>query len=382
MPSFRFESTGVLGRAGRRLVLPASVFLLGSVLTVSLLKCRSTTAAAPISGPPAGQASAIGSAQISSPGAGGALQAVVPPLLLSAKPAPGAWTAAAVPGAYAVHRDQIYAYRDPAPEPNGSQDGTAGGSTPLALLADVYIPQASSASDGAPPESAVNGRGQQRPAVVIIHGGSWQRGDRARMARIAGGLAAAGFVAVNIEYSLAPRYRFPAQLEDCRAAVLWIRKHARELNVDASRIGAFGYSAGAHLALMLATTGRDERDPARIQAVVAGAPPANLAAMPGPADRTLRRLLGADRDDAPQLYREASPVSHVSADDPPAFLYHGRYDWVVPVEQSREMADRLREAGVVVELFEGEGGHLSSAPFREETPVGLQAAIAFLKRYL
>ncbi|MEQ9363045.1 MAG: alpha/beta hydrolase, partial [Leptospirales bacterium] len=190
------------------------------------------------------------------------------------------------------------------------------------------------------------------------------------------------FVAVNIEYSLAPRYRYPAQLNDCKAAVLWIRENAATLNVDPERIGAFGYSAGAHLALLLATTGGSAGDPARIQAVVAGAPPANLAALPGPADRTLRRLLGADREEAPELYRQASPIFHVSADDPPAFLYHGRYDWVVPIQQSRDLAERLRAFGVAVEMLESDSGHLTSAPFREETPVGLQAAIAFLQRHL
>jgi acetyl esterase/lipase len=291
---------------------------------------------------------------------------------------------------YAIYRDLIYGYSSGelqvASEKHSDRDpAVASGFAPGTLLADVYVPNASedsADSRNAGLRDSVANAHAPRPAVVIIHGGSWQRGDRARMARIAGGLADAGFVAVNIEYSLAPRYRFPAQLHDCRAAVLWIREHAAALNVDPERIGAFGYSAGGHLALLLATTGRSQSDPARIQAVVAGAPPANLAAMPGPADRTLRRLLGADREEAPELYRQASPVAHVSADDPPAFLYHGRYDWVVPFTQSEDMARRLRAAGVTVELLAGEGGHVSSAPFRDEVPVGLLPAIEFLKRHL
>lgn len=369
------------GRRAFPVYAPAVVLIVGFLLALPLLKCRS-----------AGDHRALDAASPREAAAGPGIQQAdraipspIPRLVLPPADAPPG----AADRAYRVYRDLIYGYSPPASDEPVAPDGSTlklkaevenASAPPEALLADVFLPN--------PPVAAgqdARGRGKAagpRPAVIIIHGGSWQRGDRARMERIATGLASAGFVAVNIEYSLAPRYRFPAQLNDCKAAVLWIRSNAAALNVDSKRIGAFGYSAGAHLALLLATTGGELSDPARIQAVVAGAPPANLAAMPGPADRTLRRLLGADFDEAPELYRQASPIAHVSPDDPPAFLYHGRYDWVVPVQQSRDMADRLRAAGVLVEILESDSGHLSSAPFREETPIGLQAAIAFLLRHL
>ncbi|MCR9142119.1 MAG: alpha/beta hydrolase [bacterium] len=357
MGSFEFIS----GRFDRRRltaarapgVLPVALLVaMGLLLATPLLKCRS--------------------AQSQSPG-----QSQAPRQEAQAAAIRGQES----PPAYSVRRDLIYGYSPANPDAPSDQDArsmaASGGLEPL--LADVFLPESAVASQAGATSAQP---AAPRPAIIIIHGGSWQRGDRARMENIAMGLASAGFVAVNIEYSLAPRYRYPAQLEDCRKAVVWIREQAAALNVDPQRVGAFGYSAGAHLALLLATTGRNAQDPARIQAVVAGAPPADLEGMPQTADRTLERLLGADREEAPELYRQASPISHVSSDDPPAFLYHGRYDWIVPVEQSREMAKRLREAGVTVEVFEGDGGHLTSAPFREGTPVGLPAAIRFLKQHL
>ena len=240
----------------------------------------------------------------------------------------------------------------------------------LQLLADVYLPQTHSS--------------ELRPAVLVIHGGSWQRGNRERMQAAAGALARAGFVAMNIEYRLAPDHRHPAQLEDCRTAVRWLREHAAELNIDANRIGAIGYSAGAHLALLLAlhdtgpasahsqAAGND-----RIQAVVAGAAPCDLTAFPENAP--MQRLLGASLADAPDLYRLASPITHVSPDDPPVFLYHGRYDWVVPVQQTRKLVESLRQAGVHVESYESEQGHLTSAVNNE---VELERAVQFLRAWL
>ena len=260
---------------------------------------------------------------------------------------------APAPLPFTVQRDRIY---------NG---GVSAVTNHEPLLADVYVPETDPANN------------QLRPAVIVIHGGSWQRGDRGRMVAAATALAERGYVAVNIEYRLAPRYQYPAPLEDCRAAVRWVRENAREWRVDPARIGAFGYSAGGHLALLLATTHAGPGDVTGIQAVVAGAAPADLSAFIE--NRPMKLLLGAGRDDAPELYRMASPITHISTDDPPTFLYHGRDDWIVPVDQSRRMAHALRQNGVVVQIYESEQGHLTAAV---RNAAELSRAVDFLDQHL
>src|SRR5262249_26300578 len=94
-----------------------------------------------------------------------------------------------------------------------------------------------------------------RPAVLVIHGGSWRSGKRSEMAKFARGFANAGYVVYNVDYRLAPEHRFPAQLDDVRAAFAWLHDHAHELAADPDRIAVMGYSAGAHLALLLGLAG-------------------------------------------------------------------------------------------------------------------------------
>ena len=98
------------------------------------------------------------------------------------------------------------------------------------------------------------------PSVVVIHGGGWMSGSKRQLGRWAAELAKKQINAFAISYRLAPKFKHPAQLEDCRDAVRWIRKKSAEFNTDPSRIGALGYSAGAHLACMLAVTGMDAKD--------------------------------------------------------------------------------------------------------------------------
>ena len=97
------------------------------------------------------------------------------------------------------------------------------------------------------------------PSVVCIHGGGWAKGNKAPWDAFCRTLARHGYTAVSVSYRLAPKYRFPAQLDDARAAVRWLRENADRLKVDPKRIGTIGDSAGGHLAMMLGTTG-DEAD--------------------------------------------------------------------------------------------------------------------------
>ncbi len=224
------------------------------------------------------------------------------------------------------------------------------------------------------------------PAVLVVHGGSWTRGNRSRMNRVAERLAGSGYVAVSIDYRLAPSHRFPAQIHDCKEAVRWIRRNASELGVDPARVGGFGYSAGAHLVALLATTRPedglegDAASPApstRLQAAVLGGLPSDLRAFPP--NPTVQRLLGGSAKEVPRLYDLASPIRFVSADDPPLFLYHGRNDWIVNVSHSRSMAEALDRQGVPHELREAPFGHAATFLFDGEE---MRGAVAFLDRWL
>jgi acetyl esterase/lipase len=207
------------------------------------------------------------------------------------------------------------------------------------------------------------------PAIVCIHGGGWVGGDRRQMALTIGVLAARGYVAITPDYRLAPGSRFPASVEDCKAAVRWLRAHAREYKVDPDRIGAMGFSAGGHLACMLGVTSRtdglegDGGNPevsSRVQAVVSFFGPTDLTRPVFRKDaqaNNLVPLLGGTLAEQPDAYRRASPIRYVHKNAPPFLFLHGSDDAIVPAEQSQEMAARLREAGgsARVEIVPGEG---------------------------
>jgi acetyl esterase/lipase len=228
------------------------------------------------------------------------------------------------------------------------------------LHADAYTP---------------SGRGPF-PGVLLVHGGSWKRGNKQRLARITERLAQRGYVAVSIDYRLAPANRFPAQLHDCRAAVRWMRANAGRLQLDPARIAGFGYSAGAHLVALLATSSHDDDLPdARLQAAVLGATPVDLAQFPESA--VFESVLGFSVAERPDLYALASPLTFVTPDDPPMFLYHGADDWMVDASHSHRMLEALERAQVPTTYLEVPGGHLATFLFDEE-PVRLD----FLDRWL
>jgi acetyl esterase/lipase len=238
----------------------------------------------------------------------------------------------------------------------------------VALTADLYRPAQTTA---------------RAAAVVVLHGGSWRKGSPAQMEHTAEHLARAGYVVANIRYRLAPAHRYPAALDDARDAVRFLRANAGELGIDARRIGAFGYSAGGHLAMLLATDPEragSDRYPgvsAEIAAVVAGGTPADLTRFAD--SRAVEGFLGATFADRPELYRQASPITHVGSGDPPAFLYHGRSDWIVGIEQTRALAAKLRDAAVPVEVAEYTFGHIAVFLFDDDE---LEAATRFLDRHL
>lgn len=215
-----------------------------------------------------------------------------------------------------------------------------------------------------------------RPAVVLIHGGGWATGDKWNMADHARELAQAGFVVLNINYRLAPKYKFPAQLDDCRAALQWVVEEAEQLRIDPNRIGVYGYSAGAHLAALLAC--KPTSDQPAIKAVVAGGAPCDFSELELK-NRTLAYWLGGSRAENPEVYRAASPKLFASPEDPPFFFFHGDKDGLVPLHNSRCLHDELQKCGIESEFMEVDGqGHLMTFLNREART----KAVEFLKKHL
>lgn|GEM_PF-563815 len=266
------------------------------------------------------------------------------------------------------------------------------------LLADLYFPIATPEQRGAELAADFEDKGKRRPAIIVIHGGGWYKGSRSDMGSIARRLATAGFVVVNISYRLAPAYQFPAQVIDVREAIRWTRREAVRLGVDPERIGLFGYSAGAHLALMAAlptsfaalngapdlTTDVHgvESDPYSaqldgVQAVVAGGAPTNL--MEFDSSEIFTKFLGGPKEEKPDVWLRASPITWIRRGAPPMFIYHGKNDWVVPVHQSRMLVDGLRRLDNRVEYHELTLGHVVNFLFDDET---VDHAIAFLIEHL
>lgn len=177
-----------------------------------------------------------------------------------------------------------------------------------------------------------------RPALVIIHGGGWSAGtkqDRAYRTMLLV-FALKGYVTVSVEYRLTGEAPFPAALDDVDCAVRWVRAHAREYRIDPDRIGAFGHSAGAHLAVMLASS-----------------PPAPPIHDPGcPWNDFSDRLTSVVGASTPTVFparlgdsKRYSPVSWVSDQMPPILLIHGVEDKIVPVAQVDDYVKKLKAAG-------------------------------------
>jgi acetyl esterase/lipase len=206
------------------------------------------------------------------------------------------------------------------------------------------------------------------PAVVLIHGGGWEGGCKGGFQATSLALAERGYVALTIDYRLAPRHKFPAQLDDCRTAVRWLRAHAERYQVDPDRVGVFGASAGGHLALLLALAepkggshdqGEYPEQSCKVQAVVNLMGPTDLS-RPGWPEYTeglLTGLVGGSRDKIPAAYVSASPLNYVRPGLPPVLTIHGTVDRLVPYEQAKLLHAALLEAGGVsrLETMEGKG---------------------------
>ena len=214
------------------------------------------------------------------------------------------------------------------------------------------------------------------PTIILLHGGGWIRRDRSDMARKARRLARAGFAVYNAGYRLAPEYRFPAQLEDVYAAQRALRALANDYPVLPERSALMGYSAGGHLALLAAA--RPGPDTPVLLAVISGSGPTDVSVYPR--SPYLIPFIGGTPDEKPYEYFAASPRNFVTSAHPPAFLYHGRRDRLVEVEQSRDHFAVLQATGVPSEYHEFRfQGHFGVYLFNRRP---MQASIRFLKEHL
>ncbi len=226
------------------------------------------------------------------------------------------------------------------------RDITYGIADSVALKMDIYYPKVV--------EGTV-------PAVLYVHGGGWTKGDKGTGAGATEipELISRGYLVAAINYRLAPQYKFPAQIEDVKCAVRFLRANAATYGIDPDRIGAWGGSAGGHLVALLSVTdaaagfegnGGYADQSSRVQAVVDMFGPSDLTAIFQGADTQLLEQVFGTTDRNSDIVKLASPVTWVSSDDPPFLILHGENDKLVPLSQSKILYDRLVAAGVPATL--------------------------------
>jgi acetyl esterase/lipase len=213
------------------------------------------------------------------------------------------------------------------------------------------------------------------PLIVWIHGGAWLGGSKNGTPAM--GQLRRGYAVASINYRLSQEAIFPAQIHDCKAAIRWLRAHAKEYNLDPKRIGVWGSSAGGHLVALLGTSGDvkelegDEGNldqSSRVQAVCDWFGPTDFCQIAAHAlpDSKLdhdaagspeSKLIGGPIQENKDKVAKANPITYVSKDDPPFLIMHGDKDNLVPHHQSEILAEALRKAGVQVtfETVKGAG---------------------------
>jgi acetyl esterase/lipase len=261
-------------------------------------------------------------------------------------------------------------------------------------------------------------RAPARPLVIWVHGGGWSRGDARQSGAFAdwpgvlAGLAARGYVVASVDYRLSGEARFPAQVQDVKAAIRFLRSKAGDYGIDPSRVYLWGGSAGGHLAALatltcgvaafdpLASTGRlphsqavnakplSQSDCVQGAAIWYGVfDLAKHGADVGSAlvPETMQALLGCDPAHCKVEERAASPITYVKRDEPPLLLMHGTADTEVSTDQTRQMAARVRQAGAPIEMVLVPGAnHGFIAPTAEATRadslLALHTAYAFFDK--
>ena len=239
-----------------------------------------------------------------------------------------------IPEGVTVHRDLIY--------------GRVG---ERELPLDLYLPPDTS--------SAV-------PVVIWIHGGGWRGGSKGNGGR-ALNMTKRGFAVVDVEYRLSGEALFPAQIEDCKTAVRWVRANAKKYNLDPDRIGAWGSSAGGHLVAMMGLTHDEnvfETDDhsqysSQVQVICNWFGPTDFLRMNDfegridhdAADSPESRLIGGPIQENKEKVAAANPITYVSKNDPPMLIMHGEKDQSVPYNQSELLYAAMQKVGLDVTLY-------------------------------
>lgn len=258
----------------------------------------------------------------------------------------------------------------------------------VANLLDVYLP-ATPDADSAP----------LRPLIVYIHGGGWEQGDKQGCP--AQRFVPRGYVVASINYRLSKEAIFPAQIEDCKGALRFLRAHAKDYHLDPARVGVWGSSAGGHLVALLGTTnglkelegtvGGNLDQSSAVQCVCDFFGPTDFvqfvaqAAAGGhpvrdPGNSALSRLLGGTIEAKKDLALLASPITHVSKDSAPILILHGDKDPLVPLAQSQTFCESLKTAGVdaTLDVIANNGHGGAGFGSKEET----EKLVAFFDKYL
>ncbi len=232
-------------------------------------------------------------------------------------------------------------------------------------LLDLWLPPY---ADSAPSSTSY-------PLIVFIHGGAWEAGDKSYMT-CQGQLNNSGYAVASINYRLTHEAPHPAQIEDCKRAISWLRSHGHLLKIDPNRIGVWGVSAGGHLAALLGTTcdtehfswESPEKISSSVQAVCDWCGPSDLKTIAQQAgssyilSRPVKIFLGGNPEEKHELADEASPVTHAHKGCPPFLIMHGADDTIVPVEQSQELAKALKSArsNCTLEIIPGANHNFAS----------------------
>lgn len=243
-----------------------------------------------------------------------------------------------------------------------------------AQILDLYLPET-------PSEHPL-------PLIVHIHGGGWMGGSKFPCPFAS--MAARGYAVTSVEYRFSQKAVFPAQIQDCQAAIRWLRSNSQKFHIDPDHVGAIGGSAGGHLSALVGTAGgrkafppvggnEDQSD--RVQCVCDIFGPSNFATVIHQAadDKNVKNifkfntpsdpyssLIGVSLDSDPEKTAAVSPVHYVSEDSPPMLILHGTHDTLVPYAQSEELATALKAKGVNVWLQtlpgSGHGGAAFAKP--------------------
>jgi len=232
------------------------------------------------------------------------------------------------------------------------------------------------------------------PVVLYVHGGAWETGSK-DAARVFLTLVEHGYALAACNYRLSQDAKYPAQIEDCKGAVRWLRANAAKYHLDPDHIGAMGGSAGGHLAALLGTAGNAKQlegkggnldESSGVQAVVDLFGPTDLLQMNGMngrhggPDSPEAKLLGGPVAEHKDLAEQANPITYISSKTPPFLILHGVDDKTVPIAQSELLADALKKAGIDVTFVRIEGAGHGGTQFHSAER--MQTIVQFFDKHL